>query len=239
MLKTLHYEVIIDFEGEVVLKIMHIIFISLCVLSLTACSSTETFSGVTEEAKQYQEEIQTLNNEVERLNLDNRELEKEITELDIELQQVKEDTSKKISELEVDMMDKDKLIEKYKYEEELYDTYDTVPNMFMLGLMQKDFTKMNEILSDNMEIKETDGSIYVYENNEIIAFIGKTKFEATNYTIHGFNYVEKDEMFIVYAQIFYEDNGEFVSPPTYIDLGFKVNNLPLYPITIDWVSRDV
>lgn len=229
----------IPLKGESKLKIKYFVLLILCIILLTGCNTVDANKNVEDVRVQYLDEFQQLKNERDKISSDNKKLEDKLAQLNSELEQCKNESVSQISQLESDILEKDMLIDKYEYENNLFDTYDTVPNKFLLALMDKDYEKMNDVLGDPLEIREEDGSIYVYENNEFKAFLGKSNYEASGYTIHGFNYLESEELFIIYGQIFYEADGEYVTPPTYIDMGFKVNKDNIPSLTIDWVSRDV
>jgi len=188
------------------------VFLIIAIANLIYLSSKEAEDIKLEE--KYEKDVQQLSYKIEYL------------ELNLENERVKSHRN-------------EQLVDYYEYEKELFDSFDSIPIKFMIALKEKDLKAMNELLNEKIEIRNKNGAYEVYIDNEMCCSIGNQSYEATSFTIHGFRYHEEDEMLFIYAQIIYEDNGEFVTPPTYIDLGFKVDDMPMYPMDIDWISRDV
>lgn len=126
-----------------------------------------------------------------------------------------------------------------RLEKDLYDGCDMSVMYFLSALASKDLDALNALLADGLRVYRDGEDILSTNDQAQVAFLGRLSYESRGYTIHGFDYHEAAGRLTVYCQIFYQENGQGITPPTYIDLGFDVEDGHLIDLIIDGIGSDI
>jgi len=129
--------------------------------------------------------------------------------------------------LEAELEEKNNYIRRIEEKEELFNVFANISLEFVRGQTQGDVQKLREVVADNVLIKEDNDNIYgVFKNNgteiEYMLHYGNRVSIYKDMIIQGYGYDEEREEYIIHIREFFEfENGESVTPPTFLDLHFK------------------
>ncbi|KAB2328548.1 hypothetical protein F7731_25335 [Cytobacillus depressus] len=167
-----------------------------CSFSLvTACANTEE---VVSQLKEDKEELTLRLNENEKKQ---KELNQRITELE-------------------------KQNETNEKEKELFSIISNLSKDFVSFHTSGHKEKIKTLISDELFLEEKDNTLYLINNANdqwlLYPFNGK---QLDDWVIQGFQYDSDSDTYLVHIREFYKDeNGEPVSPPTFLNLTFKSYN---------------
>ncbi len=133
----------------------------------------------------------------------------------------------RIKILEAELEEKSNYISHIQEKEHLFPTFANISIQFVRGQTQGDVQKLKEVIADNVLIIEDNGHIYgVYENDgyeiKYRLYNNSNNILYKDMIIQGYGYSKESETYVIHIREFFEyQNGEPVSPPTFINLYFK------------------
>jgi hypothetical protein len=191
--------------------------------------------SIEEENRNLETTLMNLRDEVEELESSRLEIEEKV---DL-LQQVKIGLVSRISELSTEIETNGESIKSfYEKEKDMYDSCDLIAIKFLRALEDKDVDTLNILINDDYKALIEDDCIIVDPGDETI-WIGNLSYDTIGFTVHGFRYREDLGMLVIACQILYSENGEMITPPTYIDLGFEIDGDFPTDLIIDWIQHDI
>jgi len=129
--------------------------------------------------------------------------------------------------LKAELEEKNNYIRWIEEKEDLFNVFANMSIKFVRGQTQGDVQKLREVVADNVLIIEDNGNIYgAFENNgteiEYMLHYGNRESIYKDMVIQGYGYLEEREEYIIHIREFFEhENGEPVTPPTFLDIHFK------------------
>jgi len=133
----------------------------------------------------------------------------------------------RIKILEADLKEKNNYVAEIQEKENLFSTFANMSIEFVRGQTQGDVQKLKEVVADNVLIIEDNDYIYgVYEYNgdeiEYMLYNDSSDIIYKDMIIQGYGYLKESEAYVIHIREFFEyQNGELVSPPTFLHLYFK------------------
>ncbi|WP_409275133.1 hypothetical protein V1499_07630 [Neobacillus sp. SCS-31] len=177
---------------------MNKFFLLMIICSITIMSGCTISEGV----------VSQLREDKEKLSLSLNESEKTRDEL-----------NKRIADLE-------KQLDTNKKEKELFSVISNLSKDFVKGHTSGDKDKIQSLVSGDLFIEDKENKLYINNNANdqwlLYPFSGK---QLDDWVIQGFQYNSDSDTYLLYIREFYKDeNGESVSPPTFLSLTFKFEN---------------
>jgi len=129
--------------------------------------------------------------------------------------------------LEAELEEKNNYIRRMETKEDLFPIFANLSIEFVRGQTQGDVQKLRQVVADNVLIIEDNDNIYgVFKNNgaeiEYMIYYGNRVSIYKDMIIQGYGYDEEREEYTIHIREFFEfENGESVTPPTFLDLHFK------------------
>ncbi|MCC5910090.1 MAG: hypothetical protein JJT76_06600 [Clostridiaceae bacterium] len=133
----------------------------------------------------------------------------------------------RIKMLETELEEKNNYVTWMQEKENLFPAFSNISIEFVRGQTQGDVQKLKEVVADNVLIIEDNDKIYgTYESNgieiEYMLYDGSSDVIYKDMIIQGYGYLEENEAYVIHIREFFEyQNGEPVSPPTFLNLYFE------------------
>lgn len=129
--------------------------------------------------------------------------------------------------LEADLEEKNNYIRSMEAKEDLFPIFANLSIEFVRGQTQGDIQKLREVVADDVLIVEDNNQIYgIFENNgtevEFMLYNSDRESIYKDMIIQGYGYYEESGEYSIHIREFFElENGEPVTPPTFLNLYFK------------------
>ncbi|ESU31965.1 hypothetical protein G3A_13750 [Bacillus sp. 17376] len=165
-----------------------------CIPIITACTDTEI--------------VNQLESEKETLTMDLAENKAEIDRL-----------NEKISEMEGQL-------ETNQKENDLFSQMSYLSMEFVKAHTTGDKETLQALLSEELIMEERDNNLFVKNNDNVEWLLySADNHQLDDWVIQGFQYNPENDTYTVHIREFFSDaNGEPVSPPTFLNLKFKLYN---------------
>ncbi|OCA81586.1 hypothetical protein A8F94_22215 [Bacillus sp. FJAT-27225] len=140
-------------------------------------------------------------------------------------QETKQEISKKEIELSRKITELEKQIEAAQKEKEAFTAIINIAKDFVRAHTSGDQESLKFLLSTELSLEEVDNKLYIKSGSEewLLYSGGDTALE--NWVLQGFDYQPENDVYIVRIRELYKDkNGNLVSPPTFLNLTFKLEN---------------
>lgn len=153
------------------------------------------------------ETVDKLKDEKETLTLD-------LTENKEEIERLKE----KIAGLE-------KQIETNEIENDLFPQLSNLSKDFVKAHTTGNKETLQTLLSDELILEERDKKLFIKANEDVEWLLYSADGQLEDWVIQGFHYDRENNTFTVHIREFFSDaDGKSVSPPTFLNLKFKLYN---------------
>lgn len=155
---------------------------------------------------------QTAGNEVE-LKEENKKLIEELSEKKIQL----EESTKNIEELT-------NQIDEFNMEKESFVFISNLSRDFVKAHTTADKESLRELLSEELVLEEKEEKLYVkVQGYDWVLFDYQNQGSFDDWVIQGYEFSSENNTYSVFIREFYSDvNGEPVSPPTFLNLVFEL-----------------
>jgi predicted nuclease with TOPRIM domain len=117
-------------------------------------------------------------------------------------------------------------VETYQKEVELFTTISNLSREFVKAHTSGDHDKLQSLLSNELALEQDDNKLYIIDEADYRWQVYNAGGEQLDdWVIQGFQFNNDDQTYMVHIREFYQDkNGEPVSPPTFLNLIFKLVN---------------
>jgi len=152
-----------------------------------------------------------------------------LEEKNVKLAEQLSENEKKIIELKQNIEQLNLQIDDFNQEKEQFVFISNISKEFVQAHTTGDKEKLSQLLSEDIILVEKENKLYAKIVNsdgfEWLLFNNETKNQFVDWVIQGYDFDGKTNTFNIFIREFYIDsNGEPESPPTFLNLSFKMYN---------------
>lgn len=182
-------------EGKGMNSLKKFLLLIVCFIPImTACTDTETVDQLMSEKETLAMDLTENKEEIERLNAEIAGLEKQL--------------------------------ETHQKEKDLFSQLSNLSREFVKAHTTGDKEAVQALVSEELTLEERDNKLWIKNSDNYDWLLHSVEFDQLDdWVIQGFEYFPEDDTYRVHIREFFSDaNGEPVSPPTFLNLTFKLIN---------------